>query len=120
MNQLTIANAYNTLTKLGNVQLSIPDAYAIFKLRKSLEDNNTFYTQKMRDIIIEHNGRFENGSFVFDSPEICQQAKEALDELNNADADVEFKPVEIELAAIRDGALTPNDLENLEGFVIFK
>lgn len=120
MNQLKIANAYNTLVKLGNAQLSIPDAYAVFKLRKALEDNNTFYTQKMRDIIMQYNGRFESGTFVFESPEVCQQAKDELDELNNAEADVEFKQAEIELAAIRDGAMTPNDFENLEGFVVFK
>ena len=120
MNQKRAASAYIALFRLNDVQLNIKDAYSVYKMKKQLEDSYQFMTEQEQKIVDQYNGVIlGNGNIQFASSEIAEKAKNEMQALNDLEIDLDITPISITLDAIRDGMMSPSDMESLEGFVSF-
>lgn len=113
-----IVKAYNVLERLADQSMSIKMAYALFKLRQSLKPVYVFFSERETALFNELKPTVsEDGKLYFDSIRDRELWDARHLELSDAESDVEFEPVSIPLTD--NMALTPNDVEKLDGFVIF-
>lgn len=121
MKQVKIINAYRTLMNMAGETFPLPVAYKLYKLRKALEPQYDFQTEQERAAVEEFNGHFddETKKIVFESVEVGEKFIKKLEELANMEVELEFEPVTINMNDIRM-EITPNDIEKLDGFIIFE
>lgn len=117
----TITPLYNTLQTLSQKELPIRLSYKISKFLQSLSQDNEFYTEKFRTIILKYADRDENGELVFIGEdikikqELLSEAEKELAELNEletTDAGITFTLEELENLEIK-----PSDLQPLLPFI---
>lgn len=120
MKQKKVTSAYIALVRLNTVQLHIKDAYNVFKLKKQLEETYLFMVAEQQKIVDKYNGTIlGDGNIQFESNEIALKAQEELQELNDADIDIEVQEVSVRLDEVKGGTMSPNDMEALDGFISF-
>lgn len=113
-----IVKAYNVLERLADQSMPIKMAYALFKLRQSLKPVYVFFSERETALFNELKPTVsEDGKLYFNSIRDRELWDAKHLELSDAESDVEFEPVSIPLTDSM--ALTPNDVEKLDGFVIF-
>lgn len=117
MTQKQIINAYITLVRLSSTQMSIRAARDLYVLRKQLEPTYQFCAEQEHLIVSKYNGQTVNGTIVFDDEESARKARQDLQDLHDLNVDLDFDAATINLNDIKDGVLSVNDMETLEGFV---
>lgn len=119
MKQIQVINAYKALTNLSNQVLPIRISYAIHKLRKSLSTAWDFQVEREKYILEKYGAHFENGMIIFSDPNVVKDFEMEFNELNQMESDFKLdSPIIIPMA---EGiAITPNDIDALDGFVIFE
>lgn len=121
MKQERINKAYISLVKLRDYNLPVKKAYAIYKLLSIVEDAYNFAVTEERKYLDEYGGTIKGGTeIVFETPEKCVAFKTKIDELYETDVDIDITPVSLTEADMKEQTLTPADIENLDGFVIFE
>lgn len=119
MKQFEAIKAYKALINLGREKMPADTAYKLFKLKKILQPEFDFQVEQerkcaeMRNAVVD-----EKGIYKTDNPEDMKALVDDLRELAQMDCNIEVEPVEI----VVDGSLklSPDDMEALEAFVVFK
>ena len=120
MKQGRVNKAYNSLSKLVEYNLPIKKARGVYKLMKAVEDAYQFAVSEERKYLAEYNGVINDNTITFETPTDCAAFQDKVAELNNMDIDVEIETVTLTEQDIGEQKLTPIDIYNLEGFVIFE
>ena len=104
-------------------------SYEIAKAMKELSAHKDFYIAEEKKIVEAYASKDENGQIIimngnqikFDNKENAAKFNAEITDLQKMEVDI-FEPFEIKLSDFKNSEmdLTPNDIINLEGFVIFK
>ena len=108
----------------GDYKLPLKVAYKLNKLKKAVETEGEFYTNKFQEIVDNYAKKDENGQVVFseDGNQIMIQDGK-IEECNQALADLQELTVEIDNCNLtiedfgEDVECTPEDLEALMPFL---
>ena len=108
----------------GDYKLPLKVAYKLNKLKKAVETEGEFYTNKFQEIVDTYAKKDENGQIVFsdDGSQIMIQ-DDKIDECNQALDDLQELTVEIDNCNLtiddfgEDVECTPEDLEALMPFL---
>lgn len=109
----------------ANANLPLKGAYKINKIRKLVDKEAEFYTEKLQEIIDTYAKKDENGQYVFsaDGEQIMIQ-EDKLDECNKALSELQEIKVEIDNQNLSIEDLgeslecTPEELETLMPFMV--
>lgn len=120
MKQIQVINAFTALNHLRAMRLPVRDAYNVFNLRKQLEQSYIFEMEREKKLLEETDGQIkDDGSLLFPTEEAAIRFNEGVEEANNMDVEIEFEPIQMQMDAIAGIQITPEDIEKLDGFVIF-
>ena len=108
----------------GNVDLRLKVAYKLNKMKKSIDSESGFYSEKFQKIIDEYAKKDDDGNVVFndDGSQIIIQ-EDKIEECNDALEDLQKLEVEIDNQNLtiddfgEDVKCTPEDLELLMPFL---
>ena len=108
----------------SSANLPLKGAYKINKIRKALDKETDFYSEKFREIIDEYSKKDENGNIVFseDGNEIIikeeslEECNKALEDLYNLEVEVDNYNLKLEDLG-EDFECTPDQLEVLMPFM---
>lgn len=121
MEQYKIINAYKALTTLGSANIPLKTAYKIFMLKKKIEPIFIFRMEKEKALLSELHGTVdENGTIHFNEMADAVKFRNAVDELNELEAEIDFEPISVSLEQMSGINMKPNDIEKLEGFIEFE
>lgn len=121
MKQKEINRAYNSLSKLVEYNLPVKKARDVYKLMKMVEDAYQFAANEERKYLAEYKGVIkEDNTIAFETPTDCAAFQDKLTELNDADVEIEVETIALTEQDIGEQKLTPMDIYNLEGFIIFE
>ena len=121
MKQGKINRAFPSLSKLRDMNLPVKKARAIYRLYAATEEAYNFASKEEQKYLNEFHGTLAgNGSIDFKTPEDCSAFQEKFDELVNSEIELEIEPVTLTDDDFGEQVLTPGDIYNLEGFVIFE
>lgn len=108
----------------GNTTLPLKGAYKLNKLKKAIEKESEFYTEKFQEIVEQYAKHDENGNLVFseDGNQIMikegmvEECNQALDDLQNLEVMIENYGLSLEDLG-EDLECTPDELEALMPFM---
>lgn len=121
MNQGKINRAFPSLAKLRDMNMPVGKARDIYKLYTVLEQAYNFAAGEEKKYLEQYNAIInEDGSVSFKCAEDCGAFKEKMDCLSNSEADIDIEAVSLSDKDIGNQAITPGDIYNLEGLVIFE
>lgn len=121
MTNKQITGAYIALSRMGNMQFPLPVTYRLFLLRQKLKTQFDFCAEQEQAIISRHNGVPTNdGDYQFADKETTMATYTEMQELHDMDVDVELDPVEVDINQAMAGNMSMNDIQALDGIVIFK
>ena len=120
MKQYLIHRAYTTMSRMWNMQLPVRVAHEIYMLMKKLEPFHSYGIEQERKLVAKYNGEVSaDGQILFRNKDDAPLFRSELIEMNDLEVEVEFEPVRIPFDAVAEGTLSPMDICNLDGFVIF-
>ena len=119
-----IINFRNADDIFGDVDLPLKVAYKINKMKKSIDSESSFYSEKFQKIIDEYAKKDDDGNVVFndDGSQIIIQ-EDKIEKCNDALEDLQKLEVEIDNQNLtiddfgEDVKCTPEDLELLMPFL---
>lgn len=119
-----IINFKNADDIFGDVDLPLKVAYKLNKMKKSIDSESSFYSEKFQKIIDEYAKKDNDGNVVFndDGSQIIIQ-EDKIEECNDALEDLQKLEVEIDNQNLtiddfgEDVKCTPEDLELLMPFL---
>lgn len=121
MKQEKINRAFPSLNKLRDMSLPVKKARAIYKLYTAIEGAYNFsYSEEQKYLNEFHGTVSADGSITFKTPDDCSAFKEKFEELINSDIELDIDVVTLSDDDFGDQMLTPGDIFNLEGFVVFE
>lgn len=114
----------NNIQTFNEMTLPLKGAYKLNKIKKGLEKETEFYTEKFQEILDKYGQKDENGNFVFseDNQQILivdgkmEECNKALDELQNLEVQIENYNFKLEDLG-EDIECTPEELEALMPFM---
>lgn len=120
-----IVDFRNNANFFSDANLPLKGAYKLNKIRKAVEKEGEFYTEKFQEIIDTYARKDENGELVFsdDGDQIMIQ-EDKIDECNQALIDLQNLEVQIENYNLsiddfgEDLECTPDQLEVLMPFMV--
>ena len=120
-----IVDFKNNADFLGDAQLPLKAAYKINKLRKNIDNEFDYYSEKFREIVNTYAKKDENGNIAFsdDGAQILIQDG-MVDECNQALVDLQSLEIEIDNCNLTIDDLgdsiecTPNELEIIKPFFV--
>lgn len=119
--QEKINKAFPSLAKLRDISLPIKKARAIYKMYVMMEEAYNFAANEEKKYLEEFGGVLDDdGSISFKTHEDCLAFKERLDELCDSEVELDLEAITLLEGDLGDQMLTPGDIYNLEGFVIFE
>ena len=114
----------NSTNFFGDVTLPLKGAYKLNKIKKAVEKEGEFYSEKFQEIVDKYAKHDDDGNLVFNEDGSQIMIKDGMvDECNQALADLQELEVEIEnyglsLADLgEDIECTPDELEALMPFM---
>lgn len=121
MKQRQINVAYGALKRLSTMQFPVKTAYGLYTLLRQIEDIYQFELQQEKKLLGKYNGELtSNGRVVFGDKESEIEFAKEVRELNDMEVDVVISPITVSFDSFSDYALSPSDIANLEGFVVFE
>lgn len=122
--KLTLRQIQNAAAGLqGFLEASLPPkkAWQLYQLSKLLNEQNEFYINEQRKILIKYGGEAQpNGYVKFSSPEISLQAQADLNELSQLEVELEVTPIALTENDTQDIRISMQTAAALDGFVIFE
>lgn len=111
--------AYKTIEKLSTQPLPVKAAYALHKLRRTLTPEWDFQMQRERQLLDKLKPSLVEGTKVtFSSAEDATEWRDSMDELNVMEFEYNEEPITVSVG--KDARLTLDDIDALDGFVIFE
>lgn len=94
----------------------------IYNLSNILITHFEFSGREQKKIIDSYGGKINpDGSISFDGKdEEMQMCLDDLNELMNSDVDINFRPITISEKDYSEEIISPSDIGNLDGFIIFE
>lgn len=121
MKQEKINRAFPSLIKLRDLNLPVKKARAVYKMYVAVEEAYNFAAGEEKKYLNEYDGVLtEDGGINFKTAEACAAFKEKFEELCNSDVELDIEMVILTDADFGEQMLTPGDIYNLDGFVIFE
>lgn len=124
MKYIQISKAYETLTELGKIKFSFQTSREIYNLKKSLKDTAEFMSNEEGKIVQSYNGILNrDGSVSFSGDDKEDRFSRCFTEINllhNLDIEFDFKSIIIPQTETNDKTISGEEIERLEGFVIFE
>lgn len=121
MKQMQINRAYAALSRLLNIPLPASEAYGVYMLAKKLEPNYTFELEQQRKLVQKYDGAINSdGSIVFANRKNGIDFQQEIDDLSNIEVILDVDPIIVECSHLDGHKITPIDMYNLDGFVVFK
>ena len=119
MKQSDIIKAYKTIQKYEHEKLPLNTSYALYRIKKQLEDQWNFQVERETTIFEKYKPEIkENGNFIFKTPEDTQNFAKDIQELADMDIDIDIRKSTI---SFEDNVqMSVEDISALEEFVIFK
>lgn len=112
------ANAYLALARIRS-KVKGKEALHLFHLKNVLQENVSFLTEEEARLVGEHGGVItDTGAIIIADPEKRTAYQKARKELGEMECEVNADPVTVSLD--RNEELTMEDIELLDGFVIFE
>jgi hypothetical protein len=117
-NRRKILTAYIVLSRMAQEPMSSFTAYKLYKLMGVLKPEWDIQVELENRLIERLKPKFVNGStLTFSENEEADEWRSQIAELNEAESDISFEAVHIPIND--DMKLSPEDIEALDGFVIF-
>lgn len=111
--------AYSTLTAMGQRDLPTATALSLFRLRRALKEIVDFQSEQEQKLAKKLGVTIsEQGVFQYPDAETRAKFAKEHDALVATECDVSADPVEVSINEI--DRLSMNEIESLDGFVIFK
>lgn len=107
----------------GFLEASLPPkkAWSLYQLSKLLNEQNEFYINEQRKILIKYDGEPQpNGYVKFSSPEVSLQAQTDLNELSQLEVELNVTPITLTENDTQDIRISMQQAAALDGFVIFE
>lgn len=122
--KLTLIQTSNAVATLqGFLEASLPPkkAWQLYQLSKLLNEQNEFYINEQRKILIKYDGKPQpNGYVKFSSPEVSLQAQADLNELSQLEVELDITPITLTENDTQDIRISMQQAAALDGFVIFE
>lgn len=121
MRQEKVNRAYNSLSKLVEYNLPVKKAQGVYKLMKAVEEAYQFAANEERKYLSEYKGVIRDDNTIsFETPTDCAAFQDKIEELNSIEVELEIEAVILTEQDIGEQKLTPMDIYNLEGFILFE
>lgn len=121
MKQEKINKAFPSLTKLKDLSMPVKKAREIYRLYVEMESAYNFALNEERKYLSEYHGTISSDGIIhFETPDACSAFQTKFDALVNSDIEFAIAPVILKEEDIGDQVLTPGDIYNLDGFVVFE
>lgn len=122
MKQYKINQAYNSIKNLLDMKFPIKLSREIYNLSNILVTHFEFSGREQKKIIDSYGGKINpDGSISFGGKdEEMQMCLDDLNELMNSDVDINFRPITINEKDYSEKIISPSDIGNLDGFIIFE
>ena len=111
-------NAYSTINRIRN-KIKGKDALNLFHLKNVLQENVDFQVEQERSLIEEYGGTVtETGAVLIEDKDKRLEFQQAYRELQEMECEVKTEPLTMSID--RNPDITLDDIEQLDGFIIFK
>lgn len=111
--------AYKTIERLSTQPLPVKGAYALHRLKRRLTPEWEFQLQRENRLLDELKPESVEGTNVrFKTPEDAATWRAQMAELDEMELDYDIEPVRVNLG--EDARITLEDIDMLDGFVIFE
>lgn len=121
MLQGKINKAYPALKRLSEYRLPLKKARLLYTMTKKAEECFEFAVQEHRKSVEEFNGTVNrDGTISFASPEMFGKFQDRTSEIQNFDVEWDIEPVKLVESEVADLKVSPSDINDLDGFVIFE
>lgn len=124
MKQFQINKAYGALNRLLELKFPIKKSREIYILTNKLKEHCDFGAKEEVKIIQSYDGIInDNGSFNFDGENRNERAQKCISELqqlSESEIEIDFKTIIINETDYGIQTISPADIGNLEGFIIFE
>lgn len=119
-----LVNFRDNLNFFSNANIPLKGAYKINKIKKAVEKENEFYSQKFQEILNQYAKKDENGNFIFTADETqieiengkIEECNKALEDLQNLEVEIDNYNLSLEDLG-DDLNCTPDELEALMPFM---
>lgn len=121
MKQEKINRAFPSLTKLKDLSMPVKKAREIYRMYVEMESAYNFALSEERKYLSEYHGTVSNDGVIhFETPDACSAFQAKFDALVSSDIEFSIEPVVLTEDDIGGQILTPGDIYNLDGFVVFE
>ena len=124
MTQLQVTQAYKTLVELYRIKFPTQTSKPIYNLKNLCKDIYEFVTIEESKIIQSYNGTLNaDGSIAFhgnDRKERMENCFNELNQLHETEVELAFSPITITKVESNNKPISGEDIETLEGFIIFE
>ena len=111
-------NAYSTINRIRN-KIRGKDALNLFHLKNVLQENVDFQVEQERSLVEEYGGTVtETGAVLIEDKDRRLEFQQAYRELQEMECEVKTEPLTMSID--RNPDITLDDIEQLDGFIIFK
>lgn len=111
-------NAYSTINRIRN-KIKGKDALNLFHLKNVLQENVDFQVEQERSLVEEYGGTVtETGAVLIEDKDRRLEFQQAYRELQEMECEVKTEPLTMSID--RNPDITLDDIEQLDGFIIFK
>ncbi len=117
MTQKKVIAAYKALESLSKQALPIKEAYALHKLRAKLKSAWDFQIEQENKLVERLKPKADSGKLFFQTTEDALTWQDEMTAISSMENDIEFTPVNIGMTD--DLRISPDDIEALDGFVVF-
>lgn len=104
--------ALREFTKLGDKQTDFNTSFALYRLKKALNEIAIAFEEEKKKIAEQYGGMIEDGNFKFDTPEAQEQFTDAVNEQAVREIDADISPIDI-----APFAPTANQIEMIADFI---
>lgn len=116
--QRDVISAYKILNRLNADILPLTISFKIFKLKKALQSQFDWQIEEERKIFEKFNVRQTESGLAPEDPNDTPVVIKQMEELGNADVDVDIDKISIPLVA--EIRIAPNEFDVLEKFIEFR
>ncbi len=116
-----IGKAFDSIKKLAGYQMPIKKARAVYLIYKDMEEQYQFAIAEDKKYIDEFHGEIhQDGSVTFKEEAEAYGFEKKHSELNALEIEWKHKPVKLSDSDLGTQQLSPADIMNLDGFVVFE
>lgn len=117
----TIIQSRDILSRLINQKMPVSAAYKIMKISKAIEEEVTFYTKRLQELIEKYGDKGKDNNYILNDGNV--QIKKGLEEECNKEIseldnlEVDLPDIILSLEDLSSTELTPREIFILEPFL---